>query len=98
MYIKCISLKEYTEAIISLSKSESDQVVINGIVTDLIMKGTLTLTPSFNVNSLKTINYLKSLDFEWPDLTHGYLGKIIENMKQVGFLHENPKSANSKFE
>ncbi|SDG45461.1 thioester reductase domain-containing protein [Desulfosporosinus hippei] len=98
LYIKCISLNEYTEAIISLSKSENEQVAINGIVTDLIMKGTLTLTPSFNVNSLKTINYLKNLGFEWPDLTHEYLGKIIENMKQVGYLHKSPLSAKSKFE
>ena len=87
--IKSVSPKEFTDVIISLSQSEKGKEIINGIVTDIIMKGTLTFTPAFEVESLKTVNYLKSVGFEWSDLTEEYFGKIIGNMKQLGFLKES---------
>ncbi|EGW36000.1 non-ribosomal peptide synthetase [Desulfosporosinus sp. OT] len=87
--IKGIPPKEFTDVVISLSQSEKGKEIINGIVTDIIVKGTLTFTPAFEVSSLQTVNYLKSVGFEWPDLTEEYFGKIIGNMSQVGFLQES---------
>ena len=87
--IKGISSKEFSDVIISLTQSENGKEIISGIVTDLIMIGTLTFTPAFEVDSLKTVKYLKDVGFEWPDLTEEYFEKIIGNMKNVNFFHNN---------
>jgi len=95
--IKGIPPKQFIDVIISLSQSEKGKEIINGIVTDIIVKGTLTFTPAFEVSSLETVDYLKSVGFEWPDLTEEYFGKIIGYMKQVGFLQESKSIFESMF-
>lgn len=87
--IKSISRKEFLDAITSSSQSVKGKELINGIVTDIIVNGTVTFTPNNEVMSLKTVTFLKETGFEWPDLTEGYLEKVIGYMKKVGFIQES---------
>ncbi|KGK85078.1 thioester reductase [Desulfosporosinus sp. HMP52] len=84
--IKCIASKEFLDIINYLAQFEKEKEIVQGIVTEISVKGTLNFAPSIQLNSVMTINFLRNVGFDWPDLTKEYFGKIILNMKSVGFL------------
>ncbi|NLI91621.1 MAG: amino acid adenylation domain-containing protein [Peptococcaceae bacterium] len=86
--IQRVSGEKFSSVISTLLQSEEGREITAGIVNDLALNANLDFRTGVEVKSALTVEFLKQLGFEWPDIGDQYLMQIISYMKKVGFLSE----------
>ncbi len=86
--IKSLDKDEFQALIKSVSTDESNKDKLKGIINDINTESQLSFSSSVIVESKLTIEYLKQLDFEWPEMNEQYLEKIISYMKDVEYISQ----------
>ena len=84
--LKHITKDEMTLLIDKLTKEEKGYEKVKGIILDINKNKELDYKPNTIVKSDFTIEVLKTLDFEWPDITNEYIKKYILYLFDIGFL------------
>ena len=59
---------------------------INGIIIDLNNNNELNYKTNTTIKSEFSINLLKKMNFEWPDINYEYLNKYFNYLKNIGFI------------
>lgn len=77
------SLKDYTNC---LSKYSNSQDAIGFINNEVNTENVFSKTRRVFVDSKLTIEYLRQINFEWPEIDAEYIEKLINYMKKDGFL------------
>lgn len=84
--LKKISKEEMTNIIRQKSSENDGYKEIKGIVLDINDSQEVDYHTKIIVKSSHTINTLKMLDFEWPQVISDYIVKYMENLFNIGFL------------
>ena len=84
--ITAVSTCEFKQLVESIARDKDRKKLLSGLVTDFDQDKTLHYSSSVKVDSNYTQQYLKQLDFEWPNVTAEYLQKLVIHIKAVGFL------------
>lgn len=84
--IKEIEEEEFKKKLKDLLKNEDNKKLISGIVNDLDNSKNLLYETNIKINSDFTIEYLRKLNFEWPNINKKYLEKYIEYFRKIKFL------------
>ncbi|MCR4435862.1 MAG: amino acid adenylation domain-containing protein [Clostridiales bacterium] len=86
IHVEVLGKEQFKEYIEQISRDSSRQEILRGVIQDFNGEKELHYAPAVIVQSKDTVEYLKKLDFEWPDIDRAYILKLIEYMKKVGFL------------
>ena len=84
--IKNVSKDEFTKIIENISKDKEKQNSIQGIINDFTEDKDLIYNYTIKQKNNITCEYLKKLNFKWNIIDETYLYKILEYMKNVGFI------------
>jgi len=84
--VKGISVDDFLLWVNRLAQTEKGKETLSGIITDLAFRGNLSFTSNVQVDSTLTVDFLKQLEFAWPDLTEEYCLKIVDYMQKIGYL------------
>lgn len=84
--IEEIEDSEFKKKLISLSKNKEKKKLISGIINDLNANKDLIYKTNIKINSDFTMEYLRKLNFEWPNINKKYLKKYIDYFKNINFL------------
>ena len=77
---------EFLDIVNKLSTTNEGKQIISGIVSDIIVQGGLSFSSEVIIDSTISLIDLRKLDFDWPEITAEYLGKVVTHMKKMGFL------------
>ncbi|MDO5555588.1 MAG: AMP-binding protein [Clostridia bacterium] len=81
--IETVDNKDFKAKILSLSKDKEKKKLISGVINDLDKNKELSYKSKIKINSDFTIEYLKKLNFEWPNINKNYLKKYIDYFKSI---------------
>lgn len=81
-----VTSNNFSDIISKLSTTNEGKQMISGIVSDVIAQGGLSFSSGVIVDSTSSLNDLRKLDFDWPEITAEYLGKVVTHMKKKEFL------------
>ncbi|MDF2865617.1 MAG: non-ribosomal peptide synthetase [Clostridia bacterium] len=84
--IKIISKQDMTLLMEKYLNSNESSEDISGIIADLNKNKELEYKTNIKVLSTFTKDFLKELNFEWPNIDVNYILKYIEYLKEVKFL------------
>ena len=88
--VDVLSKKDFEEYLLNISRSDPNNIALKGIVNDLQITSDNSLYVNYdfsvNIKSDYTIEYLNLLDFKWPICNDTYVDKLLNYMKEVGFL------------
>lgn len=79
---------EFNAHISRLSQTKEGKDMLIGLVSDLSIHKSLNYNNSITVDSAFTIQYLNQVGFAWPEIDVDYLSKILNYMRQVGFIDQ----------
>jgi thioester reductase-like protein len=63
--------------------------LLTGIINDFSINRSIGLQNFPIIDSSITVEFLHQLDFEWPEVNHEYLEKLIHYMESIGFIVKN---------
>lgn len=89
--LKHITKKQMTELIEFYSNQDNGYEMVQGIIQDLNRDKELDYTPNTIIKSDFTIDVLKKLGFEWPEIDEEYITKYIDYLKKIDFLRGDNK-------
>ncbi|MEG2348385.1 MAG: amino acid adenylation domain-containing protein [Clostridia bacterium] len=84
--LRHITKSDMTELIDMYSKENEGYKKIQGIILDINKNKELEYKPNTIVKSDFTIEILKELGFEWPEISDTYIIKYIEYLYEIGFF------------
>lgn len=84
--IKIINTNDFNNIIKDFSASRSDKFKVSGLINDFTKDNDLVYNHTIPQSNEITVNYLKSLDFNWPDVDFNYIKNILEYMRKVKFI------------
>ncbi len=76
----------FAKLIDELSKDEQEQQKLLGIINDFTADKDLVYNYIIKQNNDITCQYLRNLNFDWPDINDEYLQKILSYMQKVNFI------------
>lgn len=79
--IKILSRLDFNQYLNKISKDLNRQKLLLGIIEDLSIAKELNYESSITVCSKITCDYLKKLNFEWPDIDGPYILKVINSLR-----------------
>ena len=89
--LKHITKKQMTELIEFYSNQDNGYEMVQGIIQDLNRDKELDYTPNTIIKSDFTIDVLKTIGFEWPEIDEEYITKYIDYLKKIDFLRGDNK-------
>lgn len=84
--IKIMDNTQFSKYIDTVAVDEEKKKLLMGIINDLGQNKALDFSSLINIDSTLTINNLKQLGFEWPQIDGVYLEKITSYMKTKGYI------------
>lgn len=81
-----ITKKEMTKLIDKYSNCDNGYEKIQGIILDINKNKEIDYNPNIKVVSNFTIEILKKLEFEWPEVKDEYIKKYIKYLYDINFL------------
>ena len=84
---KIVSSEEFSLMIDNMLKDENKSTIIQGIVRDLNEKKELIYESNIKIKSEFSKNFLKMLDFEWPEIDKKYIERYLNYLIDIGYLN-----------
>ncbi len=84
--LKIVSGTEFTEALRQTAKQTGMEHIFETFINDMDENDKLNYDSNIRIENDFTVQYLKSLGFEWADIGIGYLRKYVEYFKRIGYL------------
>jgi len=84
--IKAVPQKTFDSLLVSSSTTDLGKEILSGIISNLNITDTFGFVSNIKVDSAQTIKYFADIGFEWPDIDGKYIAKVLENMRDTGFL------------
>ena len=86
--LKHITKKQMTELLDSYMQQDNGYKKIQGLILDINKNKEIEYKPNTIVKSDFTIECLKRLGFEWPEIDKDYIKKYIEYLYSIDFLKQ----------
>lgn len=84
--IKIIDTNDFNNIIKDFSASRTDKFKVSGLINDFTKDNDLVYNHTIPQFNEITVNYLKNLNFNWPDIDFNYIKNILEYMRKVKFI------------
>ena len=84
--IKIIDTNDFNKIIKDFSASRTDKFKVSGLINDFTKDNDLVYNHTIPQFNEITVNYLKNLNFNWPDIDFNYIKNILEYMRKVKFI------------
>ena len=84
--IKIIDTESFNNIIREFSTSRADKFKVSGLINDFTKDNDLVYNHTIPQSNEITVNYLKNLNFEWPNIDFMYIKNILEYMRKVKFI------------
>ena len=81
-----LPLKEFENYLQEVSKQEGMEYIFETFINDMDENDQLNYDSNIRIENDFTIEYLKQLGFEWPDIGIDYLRKYVEYFRKIGYL------------
>ncbi|MCX7708612.1 MAG: amino acid adenylation domain-containing protein [Clostridia bacterium] len=93
MKLNILDENSFKNYIYSISADKEKNELLDGMINDLNFGYNGGQKPSIKLSSSITNEYLKQLEFEWPEINREYIRKILEHMRERDFLSFSYKVA-----
>ena len=84
--LETVSGAEFTEALRQTAKQTGMEHIFETFINDMDENDQLSYDSNIRIENDFTVQYLKSLGFEWADIGIDYLRKYVEYFKKIGYL------------
>lgn len=84
--LKTVSGAEFTEALRKTAEQTGTAHIFEAFINDMDENDQLSYDSNIRIENDFTVQYLKSLGFEWADIGMDYLRKYVEYFKKIGYL------------
>lgn len=85
--VRSMNEENFKEYIRELVNNEEKQASLMWLANEInIVGGTLNFKSSTTTKNEITQEYLRQIGFKWPEIGTDYISKVIDNMKEVGYL------------
>ena len=85
--LKIVSSEEFEKMINDMLQDENKSDVLQGIIRDFNSEKKLIYESNIKIKSDFTKEFLKKIDFEWPDIDKKYIRKYLEYLIEIGYLN-----------
>ena len=85
--LKTITKDEMTEIVRKKSKEDEGYKKLKGIILDINDSQEIEYKSKIKVKSNYTIDTLKELEFNWPNIDEEYVIKYMKNLIEIGFIN-----------
>jgi len=86
--LRIVSGAEFTEALRLTAKQTGMEHIFETFINDMDENDQLNYDSNIRIENDFTVQYLKSLGFEWADIDYEYICKYIAYFRKIGFLGE----------
>ena len=84
--LRIVSGAEFTEALRLTAKQTGMEHIFETFINDMDENDQLNYDSNIRIENDFTVQYLKSLGFEWADIDYEYICKYIAYFRKIGFL------------
>ena len=84
--LKLVSGTEFTEALRQTAKQAGMEHIFETFINDMDENDQLNYDSNIRIENDFTVQYLKTLGFEWSDIGIEYLRKYVEYFKKIGYI------------
>ena len=84
--LKTVSGAEFTEALRKTAEQAGTAHIFEAFINDMDENDQLSYDSNIRIENDFTVQYLKSLGFQWADIGMDYLRKYVEYFKKIGYL------------
>lgn len=84
--IKIIDTPAFNQLIKNMSSNKFDKSKVSGLINDFTEDDDLVYNHTIPQDNQITVNYLRSLKFDWPIIDFDYIKHILTYMKNVNFI------------
>ena len=84
--LKIVTEEEFTNLINKLYKKKNSSDILSGILRDFDSDGKLLRETKIKFNCEFTVEYLKRIGFNWPEINEEYIVKFLNYFKENGYI------------
>lgn len=85
--LKIVSSEEFEKLVNDMLQDEDKTTLLQGIIRDFNSEKKLIYESNIKIQSDFTKEFLKKIDFEWPDIDEKYIKKYLEYLIEIGYLN-----------
>lgn len=78
--------EDYEARIKEIHTDPCQRELLMGIINDFSINRSIGLQSFPIIDSSVTVEYLRQLGFEWPQISRGYIERLIRYMESIGFI------------
>ena len=87
--LNVVTNEEFKNLIDYMLQDENKLTILQGIMRDFNTEKKLVYESNIKIKSDFTREFLRRIDFEWPDIDKKYIKKYLEYLIQIGYLNIN---------
>ena len=85
--VKIVSSDEFLKIVDELLKDKEKSNILQGIIRDFDSNRKLIYESNIKITENFTKDFLKKLDFEWPEIDINYIRKYLDYLIGIGYLN-----------